>query len=105
MPLKDGDTSACVTHLASDAASAAVDWRLFLPESWDCASPKADPAKVARRAKYGIPDEVGHVEKWQPAFGPNRRDEVVSPRGPARRCRRRLRRCRILPPWPGRTLP
>ena len=85
--LKDGNASACVArqytgtagkvtncqagvslHLASDAASAAVDWRLFLPESWDPASPKADPAKAARRTKCGIPEEVGHVEKWQLAL-------------------------------------
>ncbi|SCE62331.1 SRSO17 transposase, partial [Streptomyces sp. Termitarium-T10T-6] len=85
--LKDGDASACVTrqytgtagkvtncqagvslHLAADGASAAVDWRLFLPESWDPASPKADPAKVARRTTCGIPEEVGHVEKWQLAL-------------------------------------
>ncbi|WP_455907952.1 IS701 family transposase [Streptomyces murinus] len=85
--LKDGDASACVArqytgtagkvtncqagvslHLASDAASAAVDWRLFLPERWDPASPKAGPAKVARRTKCGIPEEVGHVEKWQLAL-------------------------------------
>ncbi|MFI8233850.1 IS701 family transposase [Streptomyces sp. NPDC085900] len=85
--LKDGDASACVArqytgtagkvtnclagvslHLASDAASASVDWRLFLPESWDPASPKADPAKAARRTKCGIPEEVGHVEKWQLAL-------------------------------------
>lgn len=82
--LKDGDASACVTrqhtgtagkvtncqagvslHLASNGASAAVNWRLFLPGSWDPASPKADPAKVARRDKCAIPAEVGHVEKWQ----------------------------------------
>ncbi|MET9018259.1 transposase [Streptomyces olivaceoviridis] len=93
-----------VAASASDAASAAVDWRLFLSESWDCASPKTDPAKVARHAKYGTPEEVGHVEEWQLAFGPNRRDEVVSPRGPARHCQRRLRCC-ILPPRLGRTLP
>ncbi|MFI1840417.1 transposase [Streptomyces olivaceoviridis] len=91
-------------HLASDAASAAVDWRLFLSESWDDASPKTDPAKVARHAKFGTPEEVGHVEEWQLTFGPNRRDEVVSPRGPARHCQRRLRCC-ILPPRLGRTLP
>ncbi|TXS74521.1 IS701 family transposase [Streptomyces sp. sk2.1] len=85
--LKDGDASACVTrqytgtagkvtncqagvslHLAADGASAAVDWRLFLPESWDPASPKADPLKVARRSTCGIPTEVGHVEKWQLAL-------------------------------------
>lgn len=85
--LKDGDASACVTrqytgtagkvtncqagvslHLAADGASAAVDWRLFLPESWDPASPKADPAKAGRRGPCGIPAEVGHVEKWQLAL-------------------------------------
>ncbi|MFD7264066.1 IS701 family transposase [Streptomyces sp. NPDC059874] len=85
--LKDGDASACVTrqytgtagkvtncqagvslHLASDHASAAVDWRLFLPKSWDPASPEADPAKVARRTACGIPAEAGHVEKWQLAL-------------------------------------
>ncbi|MGW1909162.1 IS701 family transposase, partial [Streptomyces cinnamoneus] len=85
--LKDGDASACVArqytgtagkvtncqagislHLASDNASAAVDWRMFVPESWDPASPKADTAKVARRTTCGIPDEIGHVEKWQLAL-------------------------------------
>jgi SRSO17 transposase len=85
--LKDGGASACVTrqytgtagkvtycqagvslHLASNGSSAAVNWRLFLPESWDPASPKADPAKVARREACGIPAEVGHVEKWQLAL-------------------------------------
>lgn len=85
--LKDGTASACVSrqytgtagkvtncqvgvslHLASDHASAAVDWRLFLPETWDPASPKADPAKVARRTACQIPDDIGHVEKWQLAL-------------------------------------
>ncbi|WP_329467442.1 IS701 family transposase [Streptomyces sp. NBC_01431] len=85
--LKDGDASACVSrqytgtagkvtncqagvslHLASDNASAAVNWRLFLPESWDPASPKANAAKVARRGRCGIPAGVGHVEKWQLAL-------------------------------------
>ncbi|UQA91359.1 IS701 family transposase [Streptomyces halobius] len=85
--LKDGEASACVSrqytgtagkvancqagvslHLASDHASAAVNWRLFLPRTWDPASPEADPAKVARRARCGIPDDVGHVEKWQLAL-------------------------------------
>lgn len=37
------------------------DWRLFLPHTWDPASPKANPGKVARRAACGIPDGVGHV--------------------------------------------
>jgi SRSO17 transposase len=85
--LKDGTASACVSrqytgtagkvtncqvgvslHLASDHASAAVDWRLFLPQTWDPASPKADPDKTARRERCGIPDDVGHVEKWQLAL-------------------------------------
>jgi SRSO17 transposase len=85
--LKDGNASACVSrqytgtagkvtncqvgvslHLASDHASSAVDWRLFLPETWDAASPKADWDRVARRASCGIPDDVGHVEKWQLAL-------------------------------------
>ncbi|WP_030356014.1 IS701 family transposase [Streptomyces scopuliridis] len=85
--LKDGDASACVSrqytgtagkvtncqvgvslHLASDHASAAVNWRLFLPETWAAGSPKADPDKVARRTACGIPDDIGHVEKWQLAL-------------------------------------
>ncbi|WP_405886231.1 IS701 family transposase (plasmid) [Streptomyces sp. NBC_01136] len=85
--LKDGDASACVSrqytgtagkvtncqvgvslHLASDHASAAVDWRLFLPKTWDPGSAQADPGKVARRAACGIPDGTGHVEKWQLAL-------------------------------------
>ncbi|MFJ4014256.1 IS701 family transposase [Streptomyces sp. NPDC090026] len=85
--LKDGNASACVSrqytgtagkvtncqvgvslHLASDHASAAVNWRLFLPETWDPTSSKANPDKVARRAGCRIPDDVGHVEKWQLAL-------------------------------------
>lgn len=55
-------------HLASDHASAAVDWRLFLPKTWDPGSTQADAGKVARRAACGIPDGLGHVEKWQLAL-------------------------------------
>ncbi|MFE4957956.1 transposase [Streptomyces sp. NPDC056653] len=85
--LKDGDASACVSrqytgtagkvtncqvgmslHLASDHASTAVNWRLFLPASWDPASPEADADKVARRSRCGIPAQTGHVEKWQLAL-------------------------------------
>ncbi|MGC0343811.1 SRSO17 transposase [Streptomyces sp. SLBN-8D4] len=85
--LKDGDASACVSrqytgtagkvtkcqvgvslHLARDHASAAVNWRLFLPASWDPASAESDADKVARRGRCGIPDRVGHVEKWQLAL-------------------------------------
>ncbi|MGW5782347.1 IS701 family transposase [Streptomyces sp. NPDC003863] len=85
--LKDGTASACVSrqytgtagkvtncqvgvslHLASDHASSAVDWRLFLPETWAPGSVKADPDKVARRTACQIPDDIGHVEKWQLAL-------------------------------------
>ncbi|GHE28943.1 DDE transposase [Kitasatospora indigofera] len=85
--LKDGDASACVSrqytgtagkvtncqvgvslHLARDHASTPVNWRLFLPTTWDPASPQADPLKVARRERVGIPADLGHVEKWQLAL-------------------------------------
>ena len=85
--LKDGTASPCVSrqytgtagkvtncqvgvslHLASDHASAAVNWRLFLPRTWDPGSPKAERDKVARRGRCGIPEDVGHVEKWQLAL-------------------------------------
>lgn len=85
--LKDGNASACVSrqytgtagkvsncqvgvslHLASDRASAAVNRRLFLPETWSPGSAKADLAKVARRTACGIPDDIRHVEKWQLAL-------------------------------------
>ncbi|WP_190195491.1 IS701 family transposase, partial [Streptomyces minutiscleroticus] len=55
-------------HLAGDHASAAVNWRLFLPACWDPDSSKAEADKVARRARCGIPDRLGHVEKWQLAL-------------------------------------
>ncbi|MFF4291812.1 transposase [Streptomyces sp. NPDC001633] len=63
-------------HLARDHASTAVNWRLFLPQTWDPASAKADAGKVARRAACQIPDDVGHVEKWQLAL--DMADEVRS---------------------------
>ncbi len=85
--LKDGVSSACVSrqytgtagkvtncqvgvsaHLARDHASAPVNWRLFLPKSWDPVSDQADPVKVARRERRGIPADLGHVEKWQLAL-------------------------------------
>ncbi|MFF2862790.1 transposase [Streptomyces rubiginosohelvolus] len=56
-------------HLASDGAFTAVKWRLFLPGSWDPASPKADPAQAARRDTCAVPARVGHAEKRQPAPG------------------------------------
>ncbi|MFD8563120.1 IS701 family transposase [Streptosporangium canum] len=54
-------------HLVTDAASCPVNWRLFVPEQWDAASPRTeDPATVAaRRQRCRIPADVTHVPKWQ----------------------------------------
>jgi hypothetical protein len=48
-------------HLASDHASSAVNWRLFLPQTWDPASAKADAGKSARRCPCRIP----HPCRWE----------------------------------------
>ncbi|WP_009951698.1 transposase, partial [Saccharopolyspora erythraea] len=58
-------------HLATDWASAAVNWRLFLPVSWD--DQTTDDAETAaairrRRARCKIGDEVRHREKWRLAL-------------------------------------
>jgi SRSO17 transposase len=58
-------------HAVTDWASAVVDWRLFLPESWD--DLKTDDAQTAveiahRRVRCAIPDEVRHREKWRLAL-------------------------------------
>jgi SRSO17 transposase len=47
-------------HAATDQASCPIDWRLFLPESWD-----QDQAK--RRAAH-VPERVHHRPKWQLAL-------------------------------------
>ncbi|MGH3663723.1 MAG: IS701 family transposase [Micromonosporaceae bacterium] len=44
-------------HAVTDAASVPLNWRLFLPAEW------ADAAD-GHRVKAGVPDEVGHWEKW-----------------------------------------
>lgn len=58
-------------HLVSDRASAAVNWRLFIPDSWD-PSKIADPAQAEivrrRRRRCKIPLDVGHREKWRLAL-------------------------------------
>lgn len=48
-------------HAVTDAASVPLEWRLFLPKEW------ADPADP-RRDRAGIPQEVGHREKWRLAL-------------------------------------
>lgn len=57
-------------HLVTDVASCPVNWRLFVPEGWDAASPRTeDPAAVAaRRRRARIPADVAHVPKWQLAL-------------------------------------
>ncbi len=47
-------------HAASDRASVPISWRLFVPAEWD------DDAD--RRTRAGIPDGVGHREKWRLAL-------------------------------------
>ncbi|OEJ56477.1 hypothetical protein BGM19_38055 [Streptomyces agglomeratus] len=47
-------------HAASDTASVPISWRLFLPAEWQ--------DDTARRAKAGVPEEVGHREKWRLAL-------------------------------------
>jgi SRSO17 transposase len=55
-------------HLATDAASCPVNWRLFLPREWD-PTLADEPEQAARRRGHAhIPDEVGHMPKWQPAL-------------------------------------
>src|SRR5512132_1699805 len=58
-------------HLVTDRASTAVDWRLFIPESWDDAmvtDPVAAEAVRRRRARGKLDDHVRHREKWRLAL-------------------------------------
>lgn len=88
--VKDGDASPCVSrqytgtagkitncqiavsvHAVTDTCSAPLNWRLFLPESWD--DQKADdPGQAAqiaaRRRRCGIGEDQRHIPKWQQAL-------------------------------------
>jgi SRSO17 transposase len=44
-------------HAATDQASCPIDWRLFLPESWD--------NDAERRAAGHVPERARHRPKWQ----------------------------------------
>ncbi len=59
---------ATTLHLATDQASCPINWRLFMPESWDPASDKASADVAARRTAAGIPDDEHHRPKWQLAL-------------------------------------
>jgi SRSO17 transposase len=93
--LKCGTASACVARqytgtagkvtncqiavsvsMVTDTASCPVDWRLFVPESWDPASPRAAADVHARRRNAGISDDIGHREKWRLAL--DMLDELMS---------------------------
>src|SRR5918994_4535699 len=55
----------------TDAASCPLNWRLFLPASWDddaATTPEAAAAIAARRARAGIPAEARHHPKWRLAL-------------------------------------
>ncbi|MDT5287151.1 MAG: hypothetical protein QOF88_2040 [Mycobacterium sp.] len=88
--VKDGPASPCVArqysgtlgkvgncqvavsvHAASDAASAPLDWRLYVPPSWDehgAADPATAAAIAARRQRCAIPEGEHHRPKWQMAL-------------------------------------
>jgi SRSO17 transposase len=58
-------------HLVTDRASAAVNWRLFLPQRWDPAGitdPVVADTLHRRRARCKIPEDAGHREKWRLAL-------------------------------------
>ena len=46
-------------NAVTERASCPLDWRLFVPESWD------EPAMAERRAACHVPDHVHHRPKWQ----------------------------------------
>jgi SRSO17 transposase len=58
-------------HLVTDHASAAVNWRLFVPESWDdttMTDPVAAEQVRRRRARCKMGEDVRHREKWRLAL-------------------------------------
>lgn len=67
-------------HAVTDAASVAINWALFMPESWDD-STTTDPDRIAqirrRRARCKIPDGVRHREKWRLAL--DMLDQITGP--------------------------
>lgn len=90
---KDGTASPCVArqysgtlgkvgncqvavsvHAVTDAASAVLDWRLYVPPSWDETHPEtaADPqlaaAAASRRARAKLPGHERHRPKWRQAL-------------------------------------
>lgn len=57
-------------HAATDVASAPLNWRLYVPRSWDPESSETGAQRdliTARRARAAIPADEGHRRKWQMA--------------------------------------
>jgi SRSO17 transposase len=54
-------------HAVTDTASCPLDWRLFLPTSWDeQAVDEADrPQVMVRRGRCGVPEDEHHRPKWK----------------------------------------
>ncbi|WP_101377025.1 IS701 family transposase [Saccharopolyspora spinosa] len=57
-------------HAVTDTCSAALNWRLFLPEGWDddCATGIEAERVAVRRARCAIPAGEGHRPKWRQAL-------------------------------------
>src|SRR5215210_1798644 len=67
-------------HAVTDTASAAINWALFLPKSWDdttTTDAEAVAEIVRRRARCKIPDQVRHREKWRLAL--DMLDQITGP--------------------------
>lgn len=47
-------------HAVTDTASCPLQWRLFVNEDW--------AADTERRRRTGVPEEIGHREKWRLAL-------------------------------------
>ena len=66
-------------HLATDTASCPVNWRLFIPESWDdtCAETNEDAERIhARRDRSRLPDTARNQTKW--SMGLEMIDQLIS---------------------------
>lgn len=67
-------------HAVTDTASAAINWALFMPKSWDDTT-TTDVDAVARiqrrRERCKVPDDVRHREKWRLAL--DMLDQVIRP--------------------------
>lgn len=66
-------------HAVTDAASCPLDWRLFLPRSWDDTLADTDDERARirrRRARARIPDDIRHQPKAELALAMI--DELIS---------------------------